>query len=48
MTATTAPSCTHYQDIHSTILLMPTRCHPTAHSHRRVVLVLRGCGRHGG
>jgi hypothetical protein len=34
MTATTTPSSTHYQDIHSTIPLTPTRCHPTAHSHR--------------
>ncbi|MGW5849839.1 hypothetical protein ACWFQ8_18105 [Streptomyces sp. NPDC055254] len=33
MTATTTPSCTRYQDIHSTIPLAPTRCHPTAHSH---------------
>jgi hypothetical protein len=34
MTATTTPSSTHYQDIHSTTPLTPTRCHPTAHSHR--------------
>ncbi|SFT31926.1 Type III restriction enzyme, res subunit, partial [Streptomyces sp. ok210] len=34
MTATTTPSSTHYQDIHSTIPLTPTRCHPTAHSQQ--------------
>ncbi|GAA2768700.1 hypothetical protein GCM10010103_77430 [Streptomyces paradoxus] len=36
MTATTAPSCTHYQDIHTTIRLTPTHCHPNAQSHARV------------
>ncbi|MET9765171.1 hypothetical protein ABZ016_39980 [Streptomyces sp. NPDC006372] len=34
MTATTTPFWTHYQDTHITSPLTPTRCHPTAHSHR--------------